>query len=140
MTSRTKSELENEIRRLNTGEHLGATEARRLQTAIDELSAITGARVTVTGQCISLYVTRSQPAQRRPVRNTKGPWPVNPTRCPNCRTYGIPGTRCKCPDGPIRAAAPQRTWAETRARAHAILDRDALENPERLCRDRKSVV
>ena len=141
MTSRTKSELEDEIRRLNTGEHLGATEARRLQAAVDELSALTGARVTVTGQCISLDVTRGQPAQRRSARKTY---------CPNCKTYGTPGTPCKCPpraraadrDIPYydlvpvgqvtRSAPPRRMLAENRARAHGLLDNEALADPERL--------
>ena len=68
---------------------------------------------------------------RRPVRNTKA-WPVSVTRCPNCCTSGIAGTRCKCPAGPVRAAAPRRSLTELKERAHAYLDRDALENPERL--------
>jgi HK97 family phage major capsid protein len=128
--TRTTPQLEDEIRRLNTGEHLGPVEARRLQTAVDELSALTGARVTVTGQCISLDVTRNQPAQRRPVRSTK-PWPVTMTYCKGCRTTGIPGQRCRCALTP-KAPARHYTWPELRERAHRMLDREALENPERL--------
>ena len=130
----TKSQLEDEIRRLNSGDHLGPLEARRLHAAVDELSALTGARGTVSGQCVSLDVTRSQPAQRQPVRSDKSrPWPVNLTRCRACKTWGIPGTSCKCPKRPVRAAAPRRTLAETRERAHRMLDADALSDPERLC-------
>jgi HK97 family phage major capsid protein len=130
MTSKTKSELEDEIRRLNTGDHLTPVVARRLQAAVDELSAVTGARVTVTGQCISLDVTRNQPAQRRPARS-KPPWPVSITRCSKCRTSGIAGTKCQCPSTP---ATPARhyTLPELRQRAHAMIDHDALSDPERL--------
>jgi HK97 family phage major capsid protein len=68
---------------------------------------------------------------RRPARSTK-PWPVSITRCSKCRTSGIAGTKCQCPSTP---ATPARhyTWPELRQRAHAMLDREALENPERLC-------
>jgi hypothetical protein len=70
------------------------------------------------------------------------------TFCHRCKTYGTPETRCKCPPKQraaglavydlvpagqaARSAPPRRTLAETRARAHAVLDRAALEDGERL--------
>jgi HK97 family phage major capsid protein len=62
---------------------------------------------------------------RRPVRST-AQRPVKPVRmapCPSCDGVGHLHL--------ARSAAPRRTIAELRQRAHAIIDRDALE-PERL--------
>lgn len=87
-----------------------------------------------SGSLQSLEAELRAATGRRPVRNNKAPWPVNPTRCPNCNTWGVPGTRCKCPKGDIRGPAPRRTIAETRARAHAIMDADLRDDPEYLMR------
>jgi hypothetical protein len=137
MTSRTRPELETEIRAISSQANFTPADRARLGQLTRDLSGLIGHPVTVTRgdgrpACISVDVTQRQPAQRRPVRSDK-PWPISPTYCPGCKTWGIPTLRCKCPKGDIRGPAPRRTWAETRARAHAFLDREALENPERLC-------
>ena len=61
-----------------------------------------------SGSLASLEAELRAATGRHPVRRNQA-WPVSVTRCPNCRTSGIAGTRCKCPDGAIRAAAPRRT-------------------------------
>ena len=52
---------------------------------------------------------------------------MNPTLTAPCQQCGGVGHLHV-----VRSAAPRRTWAETRARAHAMLDADALSDPERL--------
>src|ERR1039457_6054767 len=76
----TRAQLENTIRSLNSCDHLAPDEATRLRSAIKELEALTGARVTVSGECISLDVTRNRSA-----RNVS---PVRATYCPKCKTSG----------------------------------------------------
>src|ERR1019366_8014860 len=79
----TRAQLENTIRSLNSCDHLAPDEATRLRSAIKELEAMTGARVTVSGECISLDITKRNQSRS--------------TYCPKCRTSGAPGTRCQCP-------------------------------------------
>src|ERR1019366_8239427 len=84
----TRAQLENTIRSLNSCDHLAPDEATRLRSAIKELEAMNGARVTVSGECISLDITKRNQSRS--------------TYCRKCRTSGAPGTRCQCP--PKRSA------------------------------------
>ena len=76
---------------------------------------------------ISVDVTPRKAAPK--ARSTK-PYPANLTNCRACHTWGIPGQPCAC--RPTSARAKTYTPAENRERAHAIIDRDALSDPERL--------
>jgi HK97 family phage major capsid protein len=85
-----------------------------------------------TGSLASLEAELRATTGRRPVRSNKA-WPVSVTRCPDCRTSGIAGTRCKCPLTP-KAPARHYSLPELRQRAHAITDAFLRDDPEYLMR------
>jgi HK97 family phage major capsid protein len=124
MTSKTRPELESEIRTLSSQANFTPADRARLGQLTRDLSALIGHPVTVTRgdgrpACISVDVTPRKPA----------PKPVKPARtapCPSCSGVGHFHV--------ARSVAPRRTWAETRARAHAILDADLRDDPEYLMR------
>lgn len=102
-----------------------------IQRDISANKAHTAAGGQVRAGSLQSLEAELRAATGRRTNRSKAPWPVNPTHCTKCDTWGIPGTRCKCPRTP-KAPARHYTPAENKARAYAMLDRDALSDPERL--------
>lgn len=113
MTS--KQQLESEIRSLaDPRRKLTPADEHRLAALTRDFSSVIGHPVTVKrgGQavCISVDVTPRVPRPPLPAARRRSTEPA----------------------GPATPPGPRRTLAETRARAHALLDADALSDPERL--------
>jgi HK97 family phage major capsid protein len=122
--SASKEQLESEIRTLAKQARFTPADERQLATLTRDLSGVVGHPISVTrghqSTCISTDVTRQKApvrARRTTARDIAG---------------GIPCYELIPANAVKRSAPPRHTLAENRARAHAILDREALADPERL--------
>ncbi|MFZ2057427.1 MAG: phage major capsid protein [Acidimicrobiales bacterium] len=124
---RVNLQLETEIRSLaDPRRKLTPADEHRLASLTRDLSSVLGHPVSVKrgGQavCISVDATPRVPRPPLPAarRRTRG---IDP---------GIPVYELVPAGQAARSTPPRRTLPELRARAHSVLDRDALSDPDRL--------